>query len=278
MKHTTAALAVCLVSISAIGCGSPGPADESEVIEAQNSSDPSKDDYAPPAAGEEPSGASNADDSESVGSVSSLLVAGRYDIGVIANGTCPNPVTIYMDDEDSSNNSSRTGWVGSINSQTRFNFCRVDGSVFRGVGWCSMSDYAVLKLGSDCPVGSFEFTRNFDNEDTSNNNSSSGGIAPSTQNSGGTSLKFCAFIHYPLAKCTGGSPPVEFPNVGFSYGVFAQPLIYGALETGQIYTDDEDSGNRNSWDLSKLPSHGPGVVAELMSGSSNTTLKTVRAK
>ena len=133
---------------------------------------------------------------DSTGEVTSALAAaGTYDVGVISGGSCPNPVTIYMDDEDSSNNSSQSGWVGATNSQTRFQFCRVDGSAFKRVAsaYCSShwsDSFAVLKLGATCPNGSVEFSRYFDNEDSSNNNSNSGNISPSTQDPGGTPRTF----------------------------------------------------------------------------------------
>ncbi len=85
----------------------------------------------------------------------------------------------------------------------------------------------MLKLGTTCPNGSEELIRYFDNEDSGNNNSNSGNIAPSTQSSAGTNVRMCAFTRYPLAKCTADSPLVEFPNVGFSYGVFADTSVYG---------------------------------------------------
>jgi hypothetical protein len=215
---------------------------------------------------------------ESVESLEQPLVAGPYDVGVLANGACPNPVTIYMDDEDSSNNSSLSGWHGATSSQTRFQFCRVDGSAFRGTGWCNSGQYAVLKLGTACPNGSVELSRYFDNEDSGNNNSSSGDIAPSTQGGSATNLRLCAFTRYPLAKCTADSPVVEFPHVGFSYGVFADPAVYGALETGRIYTDDEDSGNNNAWNLSQLQSWQVTAIQEFLYGGSNTYLETARVR
>ncbi|VVJ25286.1 Uncharacterised protein [Amycolatopsis camponoti] len=51
-------------------------------------------------------------------------------------------------------------------------FCRVNGAAFRGITQSgSFRPYAVLKLGANCPNGSQEFSRRFDNEDDSNNNS-----------------------------------------------------------------------------------------------------------
>jgi hypothetical protein len=193
-------------------------------------------------------------------------------------------VTIYMDDEDSSNNSSLSGWVGATSSQTSFHFCRVDGSAFTGVqtqrcSGSSSDSYAVLKLGTTCPNGSVEFSRYFDNEDSSNNNSNSGNIAPSTQDSGGTRLTFCGFLALSfLAKCTADPGPdlKNFPILGFAYGVFAGPRVATAFESGQIYTDDEDSSNANNWDLSKLESWQVSALQTFMSGGSNTLLNTAR--
>lgn len=278
MKHSinTTLTFVLFSSMFAFGCSA---SDSTDAAAPRNTSDESKEAYAPLANGETfekvESSAEPTVGTESVGSTSSALAAsGTYDVGVIANGTCPNPVTIYMDDEDIGNNSSRTGWYGTISSQTRLQFCRVDGSAFTGTGWCNAGEYAVLKLGTTCPNGSVELSRYFDNEDTNNRNSNSGNITPSTQSSSGTNLKFCAFTRYPLQKCTASSPIVEFPNVGLSYGVFADTTVYGALQTGSVYTDDEDSGNNDSWDLSQLQSWQVTAVQKFMSGSANTSLKT----
>lgn len=261
------------------------------VTETRNTSDPTKESYSPLAAGEtqaksEKSAHDGASDGESPGVVTSALTAaGTYDVGVISNGSCPNPVTIYMDDEDSSNNSSLSGWVGATSSQTRFQFCRVDGSAFNNISsWCATSranSYAVLKLGTTCPNGSVEFSRYFDNEDSGNNNSNSGNIAPSTQSSSGTRLTFCGFLQDNLNgdRCAWPTSPLDlknFPILGFAYGVFAGSSVALAFESGQIYTDDEDSGNANNWDLSKLNSWQVSAVQSFMSGGSNTQLGTAR--
>lgn len=53
-------------------------------------------------------------------------------------------------------------------------FCRVNGVAFRGVTQSgSFRPYAVLKLGANCPNGSQEFSRRFDDEDDSNTDSHS---------------------------------------------------------------------------------------------------------
>jgi hypothetical protein len=274
-----------LISILALvaGCAVNSTDGGEDPAGGRNTSDDAKESFSPLSESESLEkieyAADEGSDLQSTGSVSSALAAGgANDIGVITNGPCANPVEIYMDDEDSANNSSRTGWVGSISSTTRLSFCRIDGSAFQGTGWCAAGEYAVLKLGTTCPNGSVEFSRYFDNEDTSNNNSNSGNISPSTQSSSGTRLTFCAFTRYPLAKCTAGSPVIEFPDVGISYGVFADSTVYGARETGSVYTDDEDTSNNDSWDFSKLQGYQVTAVQKIMSGTTNTWLETARVR
>jgi hypothetical protein len=228
-----------------------------------------------------PAGASDLSDPDSV---QQALSGGPYDVGVLAPAAnCPGRFDIYMDDEDSGNNSSRSGWIGASGdgSNTRFGLCRVDGSRFTKVGWCNAmnSKYAVLKLGSACPNGSKEITRYFDNEDSSNNNWFTGDISPSIQSAAGTRLKLCVFLPLnALVKCTATSPTLRFPDLGFSYGVFGVPDIQDAIQGGSMYSDDEDSGNNNSWDLSGLSAWEQDRVREFMSGSSNTLMKTVRVR
>jgi hypothetical protein len=280
-----------LVATLSVGCSAVDSG--GGLAATRNTSDPTKESYSPLAAGEtlgkvETSVHGDAGDGEEpTGEVTSALTAaGTYDVGVISGGSCPNPVTIYMDDEDSSNNSSLSGWVGATSSQTRFQFCRVDGSAFKNISsWCSTvrtNSYAVLKLGTTCPNGSVEFSRYFDNEDSGNNNSNSGNISPSTQDSGGTRLKFCGFLQdNPTVdiRCAWPTSPLDlnnFPILGFAYGVFAGPRVATAFESGAIYTDDEDSSNSNNWDLSNLASWQVSAIQGFMSGGSSTQLTTAR--
>ncbi|MFB9688017.1 hypothetical protein [Amycolatopsis plumensis] len=116
--------------------------------------------------------------------------AATTDVGVIpASRSCPagtEAVVIRMDDEDSGNTNSRGGFIGAVSSTstTEFFFCRVNGTAFRGVVQSgSFRPYAVLKLGANCPNGSQEFSRRFDNEDDSNRNSFSGNIFPNSSDS-----------------------------------------------------------------------------------------------
>jgi hypothetical protein len=290
-QHALAMSVLAMAANLSVGCSAADA--DGGLAATRNTSDPTKESYSPFADGEtqgkvETSVHGGAGDGEGPPGVvtSALAAAGTYDVGVISSGSCPNPVTIYMDDEDSSNNSSLSGWVGATSSQTRFQFCRVDGSAFNRVkgGYCGSSSsdsYAVLKLGTTCPNDSVEFSRYFDNEDSGNNNSNSGNITPSTQDSGGTRLKFCGFLtQNVLAKCAVPSAPFDeknFPILGFAYGVFAGPSVATAFESGAIYTDDEDSSNGNNWDLSNLVSSWQvSSLQSFMSGGSNTQLTTAR--
>jgi hypothetical protein len=63
---------------------------------------------------------------------------------------------------------------------------------------------------------------------------------------------FCGFLQDNLAgeiKCAWPTSPLDlnnFPILGFAYGVFADPSMATAFESGTIYTDDEDSSNSNN--------------------------------
>lgn len=187
-------------------------------------------------------------------------IAGVFDVGVIPdrNVGCPGgseEIMIRMDDEDENNGSRRSGFIGKTNlgdnaSNTRFWFCKVDGSVFRpfttaAAGADLRDDYAVLKLGTSCPAGSQEFWRYYDNEDGGNANSRNGVIAPNVSNAN-TKLFFCLFRFAPA----GVSTMSAFPDlgIGFRYGVFA-PADFNRspLGFGSFRSDDEDDNNQNDY-------------------------------
>ncbi len=182
------------------------------------------------------------------------------DIGVIPDTDCPvnsETIRIYMDDEDTRNNSRQTGWVGATHGSTAFRFCRINGDIFEPLS--NNEDYAVLKLSDSCPNNSIEFDRYFDNEDNRNNNQSTGNIYPNIVN-GGTNLKFCYF--------KGASQGMSsFPDVGVEYGVFAPRIFSKSLASGTIYTDDEDNNNRN-----RLNVHGHTAIKSIIYGERNTVL------
>jgi len=220
---------------------------------------------------------------------------GSFPVGVIpgAGESCPadsGEVIIAMDDEDTTNTSSRSGWIGKTNlnetsKNTRFYFCRVDGNKFKPFSKINKldnehDDYAVLKLGDACPPGSVQLKRHFDNEDTNNGNFSDGSIAPnvSTQN---TDLYFCIFRAAQLDDDTIS----EFPSLGagFSYGVFGPPdFLHSTTEPanahplGTIRTDDEDNDNDNDYEIAANASNAAQRIID--PDNSATVLHVVRAR
>ncbi len=202
------------------------------------------------------------------------VTEGAYDVGVIpGSGWCPpgsELIMIYMDDEDHQNANSRSGWIGAIvsDNNTRFVFCRVDGSKFGP----SVAPYAVLKLSPQCPLGSFSFSRYFDNEDNYNQNGASGNIAPNTSSFYGvtaTQLYFCLFP--PQA-----SSPSPFPDLGLEYGVFAANLPGVGLANGHLHTDDEDDSNENYFDLAYT--NMGSLASQIIWGDRNTDISIVKVK
>ena len=212
---------------------------------------------------------------------SEQAIGNTYDVGIIPTTTsCPNGGAlreIYMDDEDNSNASYVSGWVGATLQGTRFRFCRVDGSGLFPLASASAvntsSYYAVLKMGSQCPNGSFQFSRYFDNEDNNNQNWTLGDIQPSSQSSGGTTLVFCLFKY----ATPGGQTMTSFPDFGIPYGVFVDPATNFplALQQGSVHTDDEDRNNNNGYSASADWIYD---AQRIVSGGNNTTLGMARVK
>lgn len=201
--------------------------------------------------------------------------AGLYDVGVIpfAPYRCPNGseyVSIYMDDEDTANASTLSGWTGAVTQRrtdhvngTELGFCRVDGINFRHLGhvglinWSGQPSspqkasveaysYSVLKLGYACPPDSIEWGRSIENERNDNKNLPTGNIEPNTSGDNYTVLGFCLFL-----PSTQSVPMSEFPDIGVTYGVFSggghrsvPPAGPGHqnywIATGIAHTDDED--------------------------------------
>jgi hypothetical protein len=165
-------------------------------------------------------------------------------VGVIPDAaSCPAGVTevrIDMDNEDHDEASDLDGWVGATrldsSGNITYKFCSVDGTQFRSLSTLNntRANYAVLLLSGQCPVGSYHFERQFDNEDDDNGNNYTGIIYPNVMNTN-TRLHFCLFRG-------GPSPATSLPNVGFNYGVFAGSSFTFSVPNGKgsIYSDDED--------------------------------------
>ncbi|MEP7123625.1 MAG: hypothetical protein ABJE95_22040 [Byssovorax sp.] len=227
----------------------------------------------------------NGEEAQAQAGASAQKTAGAYDVGVIPKkaGKCPSGspyIQIHMDDEDDGNDNYHWGWVGATSqdsSGTTFGFCRVDGSQFQPL--CRDPNqnhdlregtYAVLKLGSQCPVGSVEFSRSFDNEDDNNQNWSQSNIGPNVSNSN-TTLRFCMIL--PSSQNCMGS----FPAMGIEYGVFATSDYPSPhwLQAGYVHTDDEDHNNADSYGFN--PQGGVGVmIHDMVFGAHNTELRLAR--
>lgn len=183
-----------------------------------------------------------------------------YFVGVIpqsvssppSGADCPpgaSLVNFYLDDEDSDNENNRAGWIGAIKSDrnTSFYYCRVDGRQFKPLSTVNTvnNHYALIRLGTACPPGSTNFTRYWDNENSGNANSrwtSSGNALDYGPNTVAYSQN--SIMYFCLFK-SGTDTMSEFPNLGIPYGVFAAPDFTKAVQSGWVYTDDEDSTNDN---------------------------------
>lgn len=178
-------------------------------------------------------------------------------VGVIpdANTDCPagsDTLRRYMDTEDGGD-CSAYGWLGRtfVGHNAEQYFCRVDGTRFKPLTACSTDstrNYAVLKLGTQCPNGSTEFWRFLDNEDNNNDNNysiSSGDASPNVFGNN-TKYHFCLFRSASSVSGTIGT----FPDIAAPYGVFAPAALVTAGEastSGHFWSNDENSGNSNSY-------------------------------
>lgn len=149
---------------------------------------------------------------------------------------------IHMDDEDNNNGSRVFRWVGATlgAQKTTFRFCRVDGSRFHPLASASPSNvrayYAVLKMGSQCPNGSFVFSRYFDNEDTWNGNWSRGDIAPSTVTSN-TNMVFRLFMMRNLQIMPGPNlTEIEAANPQIEKPIAAEASAWSSHGWGVVGT------------------------------------------
>ncbi len=191
-------------------------------------------------------------------------------VGVIPQTqSCPansELLTIHMDNEDNANANKHSGWIGAISQgkNTTLRFCKVRAN-FKPLN--NYDNYAVLKLSNNCPANSREFSRIFDDEDRKNANYSKGDINPNISNSN-TILYFCLFE----GRGNGYNTMSSFPDIGINYGVFAPSYFDKAIETGYLYTDDEDNRNANS-------SYNTDSITEtIVNGTRDTTMNIVRVK
>ena len=127
-------------------------------------------------------------------------------------------------------------------------------------------DYVVLKLDDACPKGSKHFTRHHDTEDSNNKNSHKRDIWPNNVGSN-ADLEYC-FV--PADSSSSRKYPVEG-----QYGVFAN-VKKTNIALSEIYIDDEDSKNRNSWNWHGLSESIQKRIRKIVDGSDNTTYYAIK--
>ena len=178
-----------------------------------------------------------------------------YPVGVIpAADACPagvEKIKFFMDNQDSGN-SSKSGWTGSWtldqNGNSWHTLCVVYGASFKFMTFNIPTEYLVVRFGNNKSVYMEPRVWNvyIDNEDKSNKNSlAEGDFSPNFINGNGTHLQFWAIS----GKNTPGvNQDLQFPDLGFSYGVFgtfSSPVVGGAAGIGMLRTDDENNNNAN---------------------------------
>jgi hypothetical protein len=200
-------------------------------------------------------------------------------IGIIRNGACPNAgptlptLNIVLDNENRRNGNSATGWIGDTHWQTNISFAFCSASSSGSVD--QAQPYIVLQLQPGvCPPGSQHLMRHFDTENTSPNISSANITSVVVDGNHNVDVSFCAF--------SGGAqsaPPFPayaagpLPSFSVSYGVFARSDFARALESGGVFSDDEDSSNNNFWQ-----DPGGTNAYAILNGIDNTELNMVRVR
>lgn len=197
-----------------------------------------------------------------------------FEVGVLkGDGPCPenSEVSVRMDTEDNNPSNEATGWLGGSfwdSNAVTLVFCRVPGQNHMWIP-PTAGFYGLLKLGNRCPSFSNEITRTSDNEDTNNNNQTTGDfmandLGPNSGYTGqfiGDSTRFtiCSFN---AADRPAGST-AGYPDLGFSYGVLGTPRPNAfAMDYGWVSADDEDTNNANTAD----PGFDSGAWGGMISG------------
>ena len=167
-------------------------------------------------------------------------------------------------------NSSPLGvTISNNNRKITFKYCAVYSDGLPRTTY----DYAVLKLDSECPVGSIPVSRYHDTEDNGNPNSSSQYIWPNKVNRD-ASLEYC------FVSSKRGST-VRYPLNNKKYGFFSRfsTSTSGSIAYTKINVEDEHNQNADSWDWSAVPLHLQSNFMEVMSGlygSKSTTYNVIK--
>ena len=194
-----------------------------------------------------------------------------------ASGFAPS-ITIDVEDK---NNKSKVlpgsegaplgiTFVGN-NNNVKFQYCAVSAKNLPR----TVYDYVVLKLDSNCPDGTYSFTRHHDAEDSDNANSYVGAIWPSKVYRD-VDLEYC-FVPGTVNTTT------KFP-FGTQYGVFAKPPSWVSpnIVHSAVYIDDEDHNNGNklyyNFDEKSHSDVVSGIlnIVELNDNGRNTIYRVIR--
>ena len=189
----------------------------------------------------------------------------------------PNEPTIYirLDTEDSDGatkikkgDKSPNG-ITLSNSSIRFTYCVYEFSELPRAPY----DYAVLKLDEQCPTGTYPVKRHHDCE---NSNPDNQGFGPMWPNKIGSDadLEYCfvpkasnSTLVYPFAGLLSNATKTSiFANVSNSN-----------LAHSEIYIDDENKKNKNSWNYYNAGWLKDRIEA-IMSGDKNTYYHVVKWK
>ncbi|QRR03433.1 hypothetical protein [Dyadobacter sandarakinus] len=216
-----------------------------------------------------------------------------YPVGVIpAVDACPagtEKVKFFMDNQDGGS-SSRSGWTGAWtvdqNGNSWHTLCVVYGGVFRFMILNKPTEYLLVRFGNNKSLYMEPRVWNvyMDNEDKNNKNAlAEGDLSPSFINSKGTNLQFWAISGN---TTPGPNQDAQFPDLGFSYGVFgtfSAPVIAGG--SGTLKTDDENNNNANQlysvdWNTNAVTnaSYVQGFGVDRTNDPGNTTFNIRRVR
>lgn len=182
-----------------------------------------------------------------------------YGVGVVPEGNaCPSwseKTEIHMDNEDSNNASTASGWYGAFEltggggGNSILRFCQVDGRLLANP-W---HQHSVVLLGYNCYEEYEALTVLFvDNENSGNDNSYSGFLPGPNVVDQNTTLYMASNVT-PNFTARGNTYPTFS---GFAYGVFSKDSFQGKA-TGYHWSDDEDGTNTSN--LTPVPGY-PNVV------------------
>jgi hypothetical protein len=234
-------IALLTLVLAAVACDAPDDADDGEGAGSSSTGDGEEDARLP--------------DGPSL-PLADVLNPARWnpvDVGVLSHdGSCPLNSTYFeikLDNEDTANKNARSGWIGKSAQNvhfTWFRFCSVDGNQLLNLAANNdkTGHYMVLKLGTNCPNGSFNVVRFIDTQDVGDDSYVNDGDGPNARTGTGVRLHFCMFRG-------GAATMADFPTfeTGFKYGVFARDMVKTLPNgAGNIFTDDENSANANDYE------------------------------